>query len=217
MYRAKVISNDDPFNLGRLQVSAAQLHGAEVFTEWVYPAMPLYDGRGLYFVPKKGDIVWLLFENEDKRHPYWLPAHQLRKKHKISVEQKATKDQILLYYGDNIFFQIDEKKETIFIVNHRDKSMIRLKDSELYLQQGADTTVTMVQNEISIKQSSTEVNLSAAGTAIRRAGISLRTPISTLFQSCIAIATFLQGFGLPPNIATNLTSALAQFNAVIKS
>lgn len=68
-YRGVVKDNDDPQNLGRLQVEVSSLKG---YLAWALPCVPYAgDGVGLYAMPEPGTNVWVEFERGDISYPVW--------------------------------------------------------------------------------------------------------------------------------------------------
>ncbi len=66
-YRGTVVSNMDPQQLGRLQVSVPDVSGV-VPSPWALPCLP---PGGLPAMPDVGDAVWVEFEQGDSDHPVW--------------------------------------------------------------------------------------------------------------------------------------------------
>ena len=81
--RAKVINNNDPKKIGRIQVRIPSFHGVPELTDRFIPdedlpwAVPcVYGGCGQdwgsFLVPIPGTFVWLLFEDNDAEKPIYL-------------------------------------------------------------------------------------------------------------------------------------------------
>ncbi len=71
-YRATVIDNVDPMQLGRLQVLSPDVHGM-VPTSWAMPCVPIAGTQsGIYCVPPIGSSVWIEFEQGDLDFPIWV-------------------------------------------------------------------------------------------------------------------------------------------------
>ncbi|MBI3803959.1 MAG: hypothetical protein HY282_09395 [Nitrospirae bacterium] len=70
-YRGFVQENNDPEQLGRLQVKVPSLL-ADSVTGWAWPAVP-YAGAGIgfFFLPQVGDLVWVEFIEGELDHPVW--------------------------------------------------------------------------------------------------------------------------------------------------
>lgn len=72
-YRAIVVDTADPEMLGRVSVKVPVVLGSEE-TGWALPAPPI-GGRtnvGDFRCPKKGDYVWVEFEEGDPARPIWM-------------------------------------------------------------------------------------------------------------------------------------------------
>jgi len=75
-YRGYVMDNDDPENMGRIQVMIPAVTGDKVHTKWAWPKNQ-FAGKdyGIQVLPSKGDIVWVEFENGNARFPLWTHGH----------------------------------------------------------------------------------------------------------------------------------------------
>src|ERR1700756_2049531 len=97
-YAGTVVDNQDPNNMGRLQVSClAVLGDGQV---WAMPCVP-YAGKnvGFYFIPPKGAGVWVEFEGGDSSRAIWtgcywaqgdLPSDATSPDIKLIVTDKAS-------------------------------------------------------------------------------------------------------------------------------
>ncbi len=71
-YRGEVVSNEDPENLGRLQVSCSALYGSEKPDEWAWPRGNMAGaGYGVFWIPQPGDPIYVSCINGDPRFPLW--------------------------------------------------------------------------------------------------------------------------------------------------
>lgn len=75
LYDATVLSNIDPYNLGRITVEAPSVGGVTPST-WVRPCLP-FTGKqmGAFMVPQVGAHVWIQFEAGDPDRPVWMGGH----------------------------------------------------------------------------------------------------------------------------------------------
>jgi len=79
LYRAKVISNADPLNAGRIKVQAypmfAEITDPDILP-WAVPMSPIWDGAGddigHFAVPKVDSFVFVMFEGEDVYQPVYI-------------------------------------------------------------------------------------------------------------------------------------------------
>lgn len=68
LYRATVVSNQDPMMLGRVQIKCGATQGSP--DTWVKPAFDSAGaGRGFFFVPEAGDTVFVSFYEGDPQRP----------------------------------------------------------------------------------------------------------------------------------------------------
>ena len=73
-YRAFVVDNADPEQLGRLKLTVPSVLGDAVVTGWAMPCVP-YGGaenQGMLFVPDIDAGVWVEFEEGDLEFPIWV-------------------------------------------------------------------------------------------------------------------------------------------------
>jgi len=69
-YRAKVVSNDDPFQLGRVKVKVYPWF-EDVKDEDCPWAEPAWQG-GVLYIPPRNAWVWVFFEGGDVEKPVWF-------------------------------------------------------------------------------------------------------------------------------------------------
>jgi hypothetical protein len=71
-YRATVIDNVDPMQIGRLLVSCPDV-GNEVPGSWAMPCLPVGGiNMGIIGLPVPGSGVWIEFEQGDPDYPIWV-------------------------------------------------------------------------------------------------------------------------------------------------
>jgi uncharacterized protein involved in type VI secretion and phage assembly len=73
-YRALVVDNADPEQLGRLKLRIPSVLGSTVVSGWALPCVP-YGGdlnQGLFCIPEVGAGVWVEFEEGDLESPIWV-------------------------------------------------------------------------------------------------------------------------------------------------
>jgi uncharacterized protein involved in type VI secretion and phage assembly len=70
-YRATVLDNTDPEQLGRIRVEVPDVLG-NTPSGWAMPCVPLAGAQsGTYLVPQVGSAVWVEFEGGDPDRPVW--------------------------------------------------------------------------------------------------------------------------------------------------
>lgn len=137
-YRAVVVDNNDPENLGRVKVKIPQLYGDETFDKWV-----IQKRNGLFYVPEKGDVVFVNFEGGKTRFPiyqlgYWTKSNvpgyaKSKNQQNIVIERGGRKividsdnGSILIEDSSGVKIDIDEKG--VFIGNGTEDLLSVLKD-----------------------------------------------------------------------------------------
>lgn len=74
-YRAVVINNIDPLQIGRVQVMVPDV-GAVIPTSWAMPCVPTAGiNAGFFAVPIIGAGVWIEFERGDPDYPIWVGCY----------------------------------------------------------------------------------------------------------------------------------------------
>ena len=71
-YRATVLNNIDPMQLGRILVTVPDVQGL-IPSSWAMPCVPIAGKQmGTYVVPQIGAGVWVEFEQGDPDYPVWV-------------------------------------------------------------------------------------------------------------------------------------------------
>ncbi len=71
IYRATVVNNIDPMQIGRIMVLVPDVGGITPST-WAMPAVPIAGKQmGTFMVPQVGAGVWVQFEAGDPDRPVW--------------------------------------------------------------------------------------------------------------------------------------------------
>jgi uncharacterized protein involved in type VI secretion and phage assembly len=71
-YRATVVNNIDPLQLGRVQVIVPDVSNVAL-SSWAMPCLPVAGIQmGVYTVPPPGSGVWVEFEKGDSDYPIWV-------------------------------------------------------------------------------------------------------------------------------------------------
>ena len=74
-YRATVLNNIDPQQIGRIQVTVPDVSGL-LPTTWALPCVPIAGPQtGFFAVPPVGAGVWVEFEQGDPDYPIWVGGY----------------------------------------------------------------------------------------------------------------------------------------------
>jgi Type VI secretion system/phage-baseplate injector OB domain len=74
-YRATVLNNVDPMQIGRIQVAVPDV-SAVLPTSWAWPCLPMSGiNNGVFCLPSVGAGVWIEFEQGNPDHPIWVGGY----------------------------------------------------------------------------------------------------------------------------------------------
>ncbi|MHA0287606.1 phage baseplate assembly protein V [Mycobacterium sp. C3-094] len=74
-YRAQVVNNVDPLQIGRIQVMVPDV-SAVAPSSWAMPCLPISGiNTGVFSVPAMGAGVWVEFEQGNPDHPIWVGGY----------------------------------------------------------------------------------------------------------------------------------------------
>lgn len=133
-YRGTVVSNEDPENLGRLQIKCAAIYDDQTFDDWVIPKGVIAgNGTGILWLPQKDDPIYISCEAGNPRFPLWEYGWWLRNK---TIEGATPKNKIFVTpYGHRVEMN-DEQK---FIdIKHASGFHVKLFEDGIYLGKGSD-------------------------------------------------------------------------------
>jgi len=146
-YRALVVDNADPEQLGRLKLQIPSVLGEQVVTGWAMPCVP-YGGdmnQGFLFIPEVGAGVWVEFEEGDLEFPIWVGTFwskpggdsELPKPNdpdgseQASVQDPPTRKIIKTKKGHTIQFEDADGEERIIITDGEAENRIVLTQAGL--------------------------------------------------------------------------------------
>jgi uncharacterized protein involved in type VI secretion and phage assembly len=74
-YRATVVNNVDPLQIGRIQAAVPDVAGL-LPSSWAMPCVPVAGpDMGIFTVPPVGAGVWIEFERGDPDYPIWVGGY----------------------------------------------------------------------------------------------------------------------------------------------
>lgn len=74
-YRATVVNNVDPLQIGRIQAAVPDVAGL-LPSSWAMPCVPVAGpNMGIFTVPPVGAGVWIEFERGDPDYPIWVGGY----------------------------------------------------------------------------------------------------------------------------------------------
>ncbi|MDT8999146.1 phage baseplate assembly protein V [Paucibacter sp. APW11] len=157
-YAGKVIDNQDPLNLGRLQVSCAAVLGdAKV---WARPCVPYAGpGVGMFFLPPKGAGVWVEFEGGVPGRPIWVGCYWNSGELPADASTPDTK----LIITDTASLKIDDQQGEVKLSNHNEASTTWAQDIKA---EAGNATHTVGAAGVVSEASPGKVEVGASGVSI---------------------------------------------------
>ncbi len=156
MVTAKVVSLEDPEQLGRVQVMFPWLpkhKNADLASNWARIAAPMGGkDRGLFFVPEVDDEVLVAFEHGDFNYPYivgvlWNKTDQPpagTKKSVLSSDKKQVDQRVIRSRSGHLIVLDDTQGEEQIIIQDKTKKnaiTINSKDNAMTIQAEGDLTI----------------------------------------------------------------------------
>lgn len=135
IYKGFVASNNDPDNLGRLQLKVPQIYGDDIYDYWALPK-GVYSGNGVgsFFIPYKDDFVWVQFENGDPRFPVWDYGWWS----KNSAPKGAKPSVKIIQTNSGHRIEMDDDNKSISIID-ANGNIVNLNKDGIYLKNSGDT------------------------------------------------------------------------------
>ncbi len=164
-YKGYVASNQDPENLGRLQLIVPQIYGDAVYEYWALPK-GMYAGQGVgsFFIPSNDDPVWVCFEGGDSRFPIWEYGWFA----KDSVPSGATPDTKVIQTTTGQRIELDDKNK-----------LIRIKDSTGNIIELNKNGISVIAGSISLGSLDGSAEKAVLGAALKNVLDSILNAIIT--------------------------------------
>lgn len=125
-YRARVIRNDDPLNLGRIMVHCPQVHGPNYPQTWAWPvtAYSVCKG-GIWAIPDVGEWVHVQFDHGRAEYPLWLGGWWSEKE----TTTDMTPSKVVVCTPEGLKVVMDRKEMTILVEQSQGNSVM-ISDAE---------------------------------------------------------------------------------------
>jgi uncharacterized protein involved in type VI secretion and phage assembly len=159
VYVASVEGVEDDDRLGRIQVTVPAVFG-EVSPEYFVWARPCFP-YGHFFVPEKGDRVWVAFENGDPTAPVWLGV--LYPKGKVPAEADASppsKRVVKTSSGHLVVLDDTSGSESVEITAGQHKHKIRLDANGITVETGSKKDIVLKNGSVTLKLTGSAVEVS---------------------------------------------------------
>jgi phage baseplate assembly protein gpV len=198
LYAAKVEKVEDDDNLGRIVVSIPSVFG-DVTTDLQVTARPCFT-YGHFFVPEKGDEVWVAFENGDPTAPVWLGVVYTPGSPPAESKAKPPTKRVVKTKAGHLLLLDDESgKETIEIKEGKGGNSVKLTSDEVTLSHASGHKVVLGKSSISIEvsgggklsltSSGAEVSGGGAKVALSSSGVEVTGSEIKLSSSSVLLGT----------------------------
>jgi hypothetical protein len=170
-YRGKVESNNDPRQLGRLQVSVPAVLGATKLP-WAMPCVPYAGNKvGFFALPPKGANLWVEFEGGDIDYPIWTgcfwDANEMPVKPAIATTKMLKTESIELRLNDakgagGVTLKVGSPGVSVPITINATSNGVQIT------MQGAKLRLTPTAIDLTLPPAA--IKLAAAGLKLKHAG-----------------------------------------------
>lgn len=156
-----VTDNNDPLNLGRVQVHLPSLSD-DIVTSWARIAVPMAGNqRGFYTLPEVGDEVLVGFEQGNPEFPYILGSLWNSKDKPPETNQNSTNDHRSLTSRSGHVIRLDDTngQEQIQIIDKStDNSVvISTADNSIKITAQGDITIESSGGKVTIQGNDVEI------------------------------------------------------------
>lgn len=147
-YRGYVINNEDPNNMGRLQIMVPAVDGSNADPTWV-PSKAMWGGKdyGVHMIPNKGDVVWVEYAFGKANKPMW--SH-----HGWSNGQKPIEFSHPNIYGfktpEGHIVSIDDKLGKVEVKSKSGKKISILDNGGIIIEAGDDGNIEISSGSSSV-------------------------------------------------------------------
>jgi uncharacterized protein involved in type VI secretion and phage assembly len=184
-YRARVVDNKDPAQLGRLRLTVPSVLGEDVVTGWATPCVP-YGGaanQGLLCIPDRGAGVWVEFEAGDLEFPIWvgtfwskpggeseLPKPEAADgSQRDAVQDPPTRKIIKTGKGHTIQFEDADGEETILIREGTQGHLVTMDSTGITISDASQNTIEMTSSAFTLT-AKVPFTIDAAGQPVKIVG-----------------------------------------------
>jgi uncharacterized protein involved in type VI secretion and phage assembly len=160
-YRATVLDNVDPMQMGRLMVQVADVSNILPST-WAMPCVPFAGIQtGMFVVPAIGSGVWLEFEQGNPDYPIWVGCYwgSTEEVPALALAAPPALQQVLIQTtGQNTLLISDVPGPTGgILLKTTAGAMISISDTGIVISNGQGATIEMTGPAVTINEGALEV------------------------------------------------------------
>ena len=163
---ARVIDNNDPEGLGRVQVQFVWQERKKEHTPWIRAVQPHAGaGKGFYFIPEIGEEVWVDFEDQNAERPFVVGSNYNGKE--FSKYHTAGNDKKVIHTRSGTKIILNDGEGSVFIED---------PSGNTYLMDGQGNINVIAPKNISFSAGE-NVNIKAGTNCIMEIGNDLFTTV----------------------------------------
>jgi uncharacterized protein involved in type VI secretion and phage assembly len=154
-YRGLVINNNDPQQIGRIQVQVPDVSGSKAST-WAMPCVPVAGIRaGIFVVPLVGSQVWVEFERGNPDYPIWTGGFWGTAAEVPALASISPDPNMVLQTTGQHSVVISDAAPTPtaggIILKSANGAMIVVNDTGIYISNGKGAEITLLGPAVDIK------------------------------------------------------------------
>jgi hypothetical protein len=161
-YRATVLNNVDPMQIGRIQVSVTDV-SAVLPTTWALPCLPVSGiNNGTFALPMQDAGVWIEFEQGNPDHPIWVGGYWGLAPERPALSQTVSPGVPGITIQTPTLNGIvvnDTPGAGGVIIYCRGIPMIAVTDAGISIMNGKGATINMVGPAVSVVGNPVDINL----------------------------------------------------------
>ena len=160
-YRATVLDNTAPMQMGRLMVQVADVSNV-IPSSWAMPCLPFAGSQnGFYVTPAVGSGVWIEFEQGNPDYPIWVGCFWGSSDEVPSQALAATPDtqQVVMQTVEMNTFVISDMSGPTggIILTSSTGAYIAINDTGITIDNGQGASIVMSGPSVSVNQGALQV------------------------------------------------------------
>lgn len=180
-YRGRVMGNEDPMKLGRLEVNVPEIMGDDG-NNWALPCVP-YAGKGVgqLLVPPVGSGVWIEFEHGDTSLPIWSGGFWFSEE--LPKESASPTSHVLRTAGVSLRLEDKENEGGVFL----EVVSPSVSDAVKVTIDSAGVVITLGSAKFTMTTSSIELAVDSAKISLTGSGLELAVDSAKMALSSSSI------------------------------